>query len=120
MSDFITGAAHAITELDSACPWCGYVHADPAVEEVCRAALAAAEPRRTLEQVEAAEADAHFDLLVARGERDLAHRAIRDLLQAYSHVFACELSTTEQQIALQRARAVAASAENFTDEEKTV
>lgn len=40
----------------------------------------------------------------ALADRDSALSALRSLLQAYAHVFSCELSTTEQQRALAKAR----------------
>lgn len=66
---------------------------------------APADDARTNAQ-ERAIAEAAIALNDTRLELRIAHLAIRSLLQAYAHVFECELSSTEQQIALSRARRV--------------
>lgn len=64
------------------------------------------EPTRTLAEVESAEADAHFDLLVTQEQLAHAHAALRELLQAYERELAGGYSTPLQQQALRNAKAV--------------
>lgn len=133
MSDFVDGMPAACAECDDtgfveyddlcnearcACKQCICRHgvrlSCPVHGERVKKLLTAAEerhrarstPQRTLAEVEAAEADLTFDLLVAKEQFSHAHDALRALLTAYDHVFRAELSTTEQQIALGRARRI--------------
>lgn len=76
------------------------------VESLAGGADVTADPVRSRDEVEQAEVDAHFDLLVAQEQLGRAHACIRDLLRAFEREIAAGYTSPEQQAVAVRARRI--------------